>query len=66
MTKRYTIEAATEYGTGGGPNGTGKRVKVSGFYVVAPYGRRCRAFTGKDAETKASEWASVLNERDGL
>ncbi len=31
---RYTIEAATEWGIGTGWNGTGRREKVSGFYVV--------------------------------
>lgn len=58
----YTTQAATEYGPGGSVNGTGRRVKVSGFYVVDPNGRRCRAFTGKDAEAKATEWATYCNE----
>jgi len=58
----YTTQAATEYGPGVSVNGTGRRVKVSGFYVVDPQGRRCRAFTGKDAEKKAAEWAAYCNE----
>jgi hypothetical protein len=59
----YTIQAATEYGIGTGPNGTGKRAKVSGFYVISPRGRRIRAFTGgKNAETQAKEWALRCDE----
>jgi hypothetical protein len=59
----YTIESATEYGTGGSVNGTGRRQKVSGFYVVAPISkRRVRAFTGKGAEQKAKEWAIFCTE----
>ena len=54
----YAIQAATEYGIGRGPNGTGRRAKVSGFYVISPGGRRIHAFTGKNAETKAKEWAA--------
>jgi hypothetical protein len=61
----YTIEAATEYGPGGGVNGTGRRVKVSGFFVVGPDGRKVRAFTGKDAEQKAAEWAKFCEEHFG-
>ncbi len=58
----YTTEAATEWGGGRGPNGMGKRVKVSGFYVICPKGRRVRAFTGKDAEQKATDWAKFCTE----
>lgn len=58
----YTVQPATEWGLGRGPNGMGRRVKVSGFYVVNPAGRNCRAFTGKDAEQKATEWAAYCNE----
>jgi len=58
----YTIEASTEWGAGIGPNGTGKRAKVSGFYVVSPDGRKARAFKGANAEKQAAEWASHLNE----
>jgi len=61
----YTVEAATEYGPGQSVNGYGRRVKVSGFYVVNSQGRRCRAFTGKDAEQKAKEWAAYLTEHMG-
>ena len=59
----FTIQAATEYGIGRGPNGTGRREKVSGFYVLAPKsGRRVRAFTGKNAEAQAKEWALRCDE----
>lgn len=58
----FTIQAATEYGIGLGPNGTGKRAKVTGFYVISPRGRRTRAFTGKNAETQAKEWALRCDE----
>ena len=58
----YTVEASTEFGAGTGVNGYGKRAKVTGFYVVNRNGRRCRAFTGKDAEQKAKNWASYLTE----
>jgi hypothetical protein len=58
----YTIEAAAEYGPGASVNGTGRRVKVSGFFVVDGNGRRVRAFTGKDAEKKAQEWAEFCTE----
>lgn len=59
---RYTVEAATEWGIGGGVNGTGRRTKISGFYVVNQHGRRIRAFTGKEAEQKAREWAAFCEE----
>ena len=58
----FTIQAATEYGIGCGPNGTGRRAKISGFYVVSPRGRRVRAFTGKCAEVQAREWAIKCDE----
>lgn len=58
----HTVEAATEYGAGIGPNGTGKRAKVSGYYVVNSHGRRIRAFTGKDAQQKANDWAKHCDE----
>jgi hypothetical protein len=60
---RYTVESATEWGIGRGPNGTGKSERVSGFYVVrVSTKKRIRAFTGKDAETKANEWAKFCEE----
>lgn len=59
----YSVEAATEFGSGQGVNGYGKRSKISGFYVVNPQGRRCRAFTGKDAEINVIDWCKVLNDR---
>ena len=62
MAKQYTTEAATEWTAGTGVNGYGKRAKVSGFYVVDPSGRRCRAFTGRDAEIKAAAWAKFCTE----
>lgn len=59
----YSVKAATEYGIGGGVNGTGKRQRVSGFYVMDPTGRPARAFTGQHAEQKATEWAIHCNEK---
>ena len=58
----YTIEAATEWSIGQSVNGTGKRQKIHGFFVVNPQGRRVRAFTGKDAQQKATEWAKICTE----
>jgi hypothetical protein len=59
----FTIQAATEWGIGRGPNGTGRREKVSGYYVIAPKsGRKVRAFTGKNAEAQAKEWAQKCDE----
>ena len=57
----YTTQQATEYGNGIGPNGTGKRQKVTGWYVLNGE-RRIRAFTGKDAEQKAADWAKFCEE----
>lgn len=62
MTEQYTIEAATEWGIGTGVNGTGKRAKVSGFYVVSPRGRKVRAFTGPKAQEQAAQWATKCDE----
>jgi hypothetical protein len=60
---RYTVESATEWGLGRGPNGTGRREKVSGFYVVRlSTGKRIRAFTGKNAEQQAHDWAKYCAE----
>jgi hypothetical protein len=59
---RYTVEAAAEYGIGGGVNGTGKRRLVRGFYVMTPHGRKARAFTGSNAEIEARKWAEFCNE----
>jgi hypothetical protein len=59
----FTIKAATEWGIGYGPNGTGKRARIIGFYVIAPKSRRrVRAFTGKNAEVQATEWARKCDE----
>lgn len=59
----FKIQAASEYGIGRGPNGTGRREKISGYYVIAPKsGRKVRAFTGKDAEVRAKEWALKCDE----
>jgi hypothetical protein len=57
----YTTQAAIEFTAGTGVNGTGKQSKISGFYVMRGT-RRVRAFTGKDAEQKATEWAKFCNE----
>lgn len=59
----YTIKSAEEWSVGQSINGTGRRVKIKGYFVVNPQGRNCRAFTGKDAEQKAKDWAKHLNER---
>ena len=59
---QYTIKAATEWGIGIGPNGTGRRRKISGFYVISPEGRRVRAFIGKNAEDDAKTWAIKCDE----
>ena len=56
----YTVKAATEYGPGA--TQYSRRVKVSGFFVVSPRGRNVRAFTGKDAEQKATDWAIYCTE----
>ena len=59
----FSIKAATEWGIGRGPNGTGRHEKVTGYYVIAPQsGRKVRAFTGKNAETQAREWALKCDE----
>jgi hypothetical protein len=58
----YKIEGSTEWGAGIGPNGTGKRKMVCGFYVVSPEGRKVRAFTGMNAEADAGKWAAFCNE----
>lgn len=58
----YTIEAASEWGNGIGPNGTGRRAKVTGFYVISPRGRKVRAFTGPQAEAQAKAWAVRCDE----
>ncbi len=60
---RYTIESAKEWGLGRGPNGTGKRERITGFYVVRlSTGKRIRAFTGKNAEQDAAKWAEYCEE----
>jgi hypothetical protein len=59
----FTVQAATEWGIGGGVNGLGRRQKVTGFYVMAPKsGRKVRAFTGKDAKAQAVAWARKCDE----
>jgi hypothetical protein len=59
----FSIKAATEWGIGGGANGTGRREKVTGYYVIAPQsGRKVRAFTGPKAEAQAKEWALKCDE----
>jgi hypothetical protein len=59
----FTIQAATEWGVGQSVNGTGRRAKVSGFYVISPQSlRRVRAFTGKNAEAEARRWAKKCDE----
>ncbi len=59
----YTTEAASEWGNGTGANGTGRRARVAGFYVVdGRSGRRVNCFTGPNAEAQATKWASRLEE----
>lgn len=70
---RYTVKAATEYGIGGGVNGTGKRPMIRGFYVVEG-SRRVRAFAQGSAQKwtpeleaslrkQAEDWVQVLEAR---
>lgn len=60
----YTAKPATEYGIGQGPNGTGKRAKISGAYTVDASGRKVRAFTDREGGLAAAQkWAETLNER---
>jgi len=67
MANHYTAEAATEWGIGGGVNGTGKRPKVTGAYTVSPEGRKVRAFRDNQGGLDAAQkWADVLNERIGV
>lgn len=61
--KTYTTQPSTEYGIGAGVNGAGRRQKVRGWYVLDPYGKPGRTFTGADAETKAAAWAAHCNEK---
>lgn len=63
---QYTIKKATEYGIGGSVNGTGRRPKITGFYVLNRQGRRVRAFTGPECESKAQTWADFCNENFDL
>lgn len=59
----YSIKAGTEWSIGQGVNGTGRRAKITGFYVLDPNGRSVNAFSGKDAEQKATDWAKFCNEK---
>jgi hypothetical protein len=62
---RYAVEAAKEWGAGTGPNGYGKRAKVSGAYTIeVATGRRVRAFTDREGGIEAAQkWATYLEER---
>jgi hypothetical protein len=66
--EKYTVEMAEEWGMGQGPNGTGKRRKVKGFYVVSPRGRRVHAFEVNSVKTEeiqrraAQEWANKMTQ----
>lgn len=62
---QYEVEGPVEeWDIGGGVNGTGRRVKVQGYYVVNPQGRRVRAFRESEGGREAAEkWAAVLNKR---
>jgi hypothetical protein len=65
-TRKYTVQAAEEWGIGTGPNGTGKRRKVKGFYVVSPRGRKIQAFSINSVKTEeiqrkaAQQWADEM------
>lgn len=62
MTK-YTAQAATEWGVGTSVNGTGKRAKVEGAYVINPEGRKVRAFRKSEGGLEAAQkWADFCNE----
>jgi len=63
----YTAIEATEFGIGGGVNGTGKRQKIKGAYTVSPEGRKVRAFRDNQGGLAAAEkWAAELNDRYGF
>lgn len=63
MAKTFTTNAASEWGVGIGVNGTGRRARVHGFYVVdTRTSRAVRAFTGSDAAVQAAAWAERLDE----
>ena len=68
---RYTVEYAEQWGIGGGINGTGKRQRVYGYFVVNPQGLRCRVFKARKAEVpsakkQAEDWCDELNRRIGV
>jgi hypothetical protein len=57
----FATQAAKEWSIGQGANGTGRREIVRGFFVVdTRSGRKVRAFTGKNAEAEAANWATQL------
>lgn len=61
---RYHAIKGEQLSIGQGPNGYGRRYKITGAYVVSPEGRRCRAFTDREGGLAAAEaWALILNER---
>jgi hypothetical protein len=59
----FTTKAASEWGVGTGVNGTGRRVRVHGFYVIDTRNNKAvRAFTGSQAGEQAEAWAIRLEE----
>lgn len=57
----FTTKAASEWGIGTGVNGTGRRERVHGFYVIDTRDNRAvHAFTGPKAEQESTDWASRL------
>jgi hypothetical protein len=64
----HTIKEASEWGIGGSVNGTGRRQRIFGFYVVdTRTNKAVHAFQGKIqndpvAREKATAWATKLDE----
>lgn len=50
-----TVQAASEFGIGGGVNGLGRRQRIRGFYVCRD-GRPVRAFS----QGSAQKWTAAL------
>lgn len=57
MTRTFRIEPATELGLGRGANASGRRERVTGFYVVDNTNRRVFAVKASSFKPEAIEWA---------